>query len=107
MLDEATSALDAGLTSGAGRTGNLMKDRTTFVIAHRLSALPRGSRSSPSSAGGSPRSERTRSWCRNRAASTCARLARLRAFDEHDADRPGDVAETLTGPESELEEKST
>jgi len=45
ILDEATSALDAEAEAIVQRAlANLMTDRTTFVIAHRLSTVQRASR---------------------------------------------------------------
>ena len=45
ILDEATSALDAESEAIVQRAlANLMADRTTFVIAHRLSTVQRASR---------------------------------------------------------------
>jgi ATP-binding cassette subfamily B protein len=44
ILDEATSALDAGTESKVMRAlDEVMKDRTTFVIAHRLSTVRKAS----------------------------------------------------------------
>jgi subfamily B ATP-binding cassette protein MsbA len=105
VLDEATSALDAEselLVQDA--LANLMKDRTTFVIAHRLSTVRRADliialeRGQVAEIG-------THEELVSRPGGVYARLYALQAFDERDADRPGDVAESLLG--SELEEKST
>ena len=107
VLDEATSALDAEselLVQDA--LANLMKDRTTFVIAHRLSTVRRADliialeRGQVAEIG-------THDELVSTPGGVYARLYALQAFDERDTERPGDVAETLMGPESELEEKST
>ncbi|GIX46464.1 MAG: hypothetical protein KatS3mg131_0675 [Candidatus Tectimicrobiota bacterium] len=45
ILDEATSALDSASEQMVQHAlDNLMKDRTTFVIAHRLSTVRRADR---------------------------------------------------------------
>jgi ABC-type multidrug transport system fused ATPase/permease subunit len=45
ILDEATSALDADTEAKVMRAlGEVMKHRTTFVIAHRLSTVRKASR---------------------------------------------------------------
>ena len=85
---------------------NLMKDRTTFVIAHRLSTVRRADliialeRGQVAEIG-------THEELVSKPGGVYARLYALQAFDERDADRTGDVAETLMGTESELEGKST
>jgi len=105
VLDEATSALDAEselLVQDA--LANLMKDRTTFVIAHRLSTVRRADliialeRGQVAEIG-------THDELVSRPGGVYARLYALQAFDERDAERPGEAAETLIG--TELEEKST
>jgi len=105
VLDEATSALDAEselLVQDA--LANLMKDRTTFVIAHRLSTVRRADliialeRGQVAEIG-------THDELVSRPGGVYARLYALQAFDERDADRQGETAETLIG--TELEEKST
>jgi subfamily B ATP-binding cassette protein MsbA len=105
VLDEATSALDAEselLVQDA--LANLMKDRTTFVIAHRLSTVRRADliialeRGQVAEIG-------THDELVSKPGGVYARLYALQVFDERDADRAGDVAETLMG--SELEGKST
>jgi ATP-binding cassette, subfamily B, bacterial MsbA len=105
VLDEATSALDAEselLVQDA--LANLMKDRTTFVIAHRLSTVRRADviialeRGQVAEIG-------THDELVSRPGGVYARLYALQAFDERESDRPLDIAGTLIGPE--LEEKST
>jgi len=105
VLDEATSALDAEselLVQDA--LANLMKDRTTFVIAHRLSTVRRADliialeRGQVAEIG-------THEELVSKPGGVYARLYALQAFDERETDRPGDAAETLMG--SEFEEKST
>jgi len=45
ILDEATSALDADTEEKVtGALDEVMKDRTTFVIAHRLSTVRKATR---------------------------------------------------------------
>jgi subfamily B ATP-binding cassette protein MsbA len=107
VLDEATSALDAEselLVQDA--LANLMKDRTTFVIAHRLSTVRRADliialeRGEVAEIG-------THDELVSRPGGVYARLYALQAFDERESDRTADVGETLVGAESELQEKST
>ena len=107
VLDEATSALDAEselLVQDA--LANLMKDRTTFVIAHRLSTVRRADliialeRGQVAEIG-------THDELVSRSGGVYARLYALQAFDEREPDPPADGTETLGRAESELQEKST
>jgi subfamily B ATP-binding cassette protein MsbA len=96
VLDEATSALDAEselLVQDA--LSNLMKDRTTFVIAHRLSTVRRADliialeHGEISEIG-------THEELVSKAGGVYAKLYALQAFDEREGERNAELEEKVT-----------
>jgi ABC-type multidrug transport system fused ATPase/permease subunit len=83
ILDEATSSLDAEselLVQDA--LANLMRNRTAFVIAHRLSTVRRADAIVALERGGSPRRAGTMSLCATRRCvceAVCAAIVRSTA----------------------------
>ena len=105
VLDEATSALDAEselLVQDA--LSNLMKDRTTFVIAHRLSTVRRADLIIALEHGEIAEIG-THEELVSKPGGVYAKLYALQAFDEREAERGMESPESLT--RAEFEEKPT
>ncbi|HXT69888.1 MAG TPA: ABC transporter ATP-binding protein [Vicinamibacterales bacterium] len=95
VLDEATSALDAEselLVQDA--LANLMKDRTTFVIAHRMSTVRRADLIIALE-GGEIAEIGTHDELVSRPGGVYAKLYALQAFEERDVERTPDSTEGI------------
>jgi subfamily B ATP-binding cassette protein MsbA len=105
VLDEATSALDAEselLVQDA--LANLMKDRTTFVIAHRLSTVRRADLIIALEKG-EVAEIGTHDELVSRPGGVYAKLYALQVFDEREAEEGG--AQGTTPIPEELQERAT